>query len=242
MNWLTSIFFILLLIISEASARQQTFELVYDSSDILVGQDSTGSFNGSIINISNDTIPIVVFRRESNLPNGWSSSICLEAICYHESVDSALVELGTGDTISLGVLLWTHGLGEGTIQLEVYDLGYPDGVELLELNIESAQMANINNGGYNPQKFIIKPPYPNPFNPIVIIEYQLKESTNISLSIYDLLGRKIKTLESNYQLEGLKKIRWDATNSSGETVSSGVYICKIQVNDIIEKRKVIYIK
>lgn len=242
MNRFTFIFFIVLLIISETSAREQTFELVYDSTDILVGQDSAGSFNGSIINISNDTIPIVVFRRESNLPSGWSSSICLETICYHESVDSALVQLGTNDTISLGVLLWTYGLGEGTIQLEVYDLGHPDEVRVLELNIEAAQMVNISNGDYNPQNFIIKPPYPNPFNPSVMIEYQLKKSTNVSLSIYDLFGRKIKTLESSYQLEGLRKIRWDATNSAGEIVSSGVYIFKIQVENIIEKRKVIYIK
>ena len=242
MNWLTFIFFILFILISEALAREQTFELVYDSADILIGQDSTGSFSGSIINISNDTIPIVVYRRENILPNGWSSSICLETICYNESIDSALVELGNGDTIALGVLLWTNGVGEGTIKLEVFNLEYPDESELLELNIESEQMANISNVDYNPNKFIIKPPYPNPFNPIVTIEYQLKKNDYLSISIYDLFGRQIKTLASGYQLKGPKLIRWDATNSAGGIVSSGVYICKIQANDIVEKSKIIYIK
>ncbi len=242
MNWLTFIFFILFILISEALAREQTFELIFDSTDILIGQDSTGSFSGSIINISNDTIPIVVYRRENILPNGWSSSICLETICYNESIDSALVELGNGDTIALGVLLWTNGVGEGTIKLEVFNLEYPDESELLELNIESEQMANISNVDYNPNKFIIKPPYPNPFNPIVTIEYQLKKNDYLSISIYDLFGRQIKTLASGYQLKGPKLIRWDATNSAGGIVSSGVYICKIQANDIVEKSKIIYIK
>ena len=74
-----------------------------------------------------------------------------------------------------------------------------------------------------------------------ISQNQLKENTNLSLSIYDLFGRHIKTLVSGYQLKGHKQIRWDATNARGGMVSSGIYICKIQVYDIVEKSKIIYI-
>ncbi|MBT4371034.1 MAG: hypothetical protein HOD18_10820, partial [Candidatus Marinimicrobia bacterium] len=63
--------------------RDLTFEFNYTSSEIQVGADSVGAFNGTIYNISSDTVTIAVVRRINSLPNNWTSSICLGAICYY---------------------------------------------------------------------------------------------------------------------------------------------------------------
>ena len=57
--------------------RDPSFEFNYISSEIHVGADSLGTFNGTIHNLSSGTITIAVVRRINNLPNNWSSSVCL---------------------------------------------------------------------------------------------------------------------------------------------------------------------
>ena len=130
--------FILVLFFSASKilALDLTFELVYESTDIAVGEDLTGKFYGSIINTSSDSIPVAVISKEIVLPDGWSTSICLDELCYNESVDSASVYLGTGDSVSLGVLAWANGLGQGVIKLDVFNIASPDDNIILELHFD----------------------------------------------------------------------------------------------------------
>ena len=85
--------------------RDPSFEFNYTSSEIHVGADSIGTFNGTIHNLSSDTITIVVVRRVNELPNNWTSSVCLDMICYNEAIDSVSVEIGAGDSSACGILV-----------------------------------------------------------------------------------------------------------------------------------------
>lgn len=75
-----------------------------------------------------------------------------------------------------------------------------------------------------PVQFELYPNYPNPFNPLTTISFNLQSSGNISLIVYDAMGREIKRLiddkRTNY---GYHKIIWNGRSNSGQTVSSGVY-------------------
>ena len=102
--------------------RDLSFEFNYPSSDVYVGSDSVGSFNGIIKNISSGTITIAVVRRVSALAETWTSSICLGQLCYNESLDSVTVELNAGDSTFCGILIWTNGSGTGMMQLDLFDL------------------------------------------------------------------------------------------------------------------------
>lgn len=76
-----------------------------------------------------------------------------------------------------------------------------------------------------PEKFSLKQNYPNPFNNGTRINFSLSENESglIDLSIYNLLGQKVKTIASGNYKSGNYNISWDGTNSNGHSVSSGIY-------------------
>jgi hypothetical protein len=75
-----------------------------------------------------------------------------------------------------------------------------------------------------PRQFRLNQNYPNPFNPITVIEYELPEKTHITLAIYDILGREVRTLVNGAEYAGFKSVVWDGKNSSGKIASAGIYI------------------
>ena len=91
----------------------------------------------------------------------------------------------------------------------------------------------------HPEKIQIKQNYPNPFNPTTTLEYYLPRDLFVDISIYDMLGNKIKSLVQRNQISGSKSVQWNATNSQGEPVSAGVYLYKIQADGFKQTRKMI---
>lgn len=81
--------------------------------------------------------------------------------------------------------------------------------------------------------------YPNPFNPATTINYQLPQSVQVELTIYNLLGQKVITLVSAFQTAGEKSVVWDGTNTAGQQVGSGIYFCHLQAGDYITSRKML---
>ena len=77
-----------------------------------------------------------------------------------------------------------------------------------------------------PESFKLEAPYPNPFNPVIAIEYSLSYTSKIKLTIYDLLGKQVEILYNGKQHFGNYTISWDASN-----YSSGVYFIKMNVGD-----------
>lgn len=84
--------------------------------------------------------------------------------------------------------------------------------------------------------------YPNPFNPYTLIRFALKESVRVRVTIYDILGRAVKTLVNGFQDAGYKSIIWDGTNDKGISVSSGVYIYKIVAGGFNDSKKMLIMR
>jgi len=84
--------------------------------------------------------------------------------------------------------------------------------------------------------------YPNPFNPITTINYQLMNDSFVDIAIYDVRGKLIKNLLSKRQKSGSHLIQWNAENNSGRQVSSGVYIYTINYDAISIAKKMMFIK
>ena len=84
--------------------------------------------------------------------------------------------------------------------------------------------------------------YPNPFNSNTTIEYDLKQNSHVELIIYNILGRKIIQLVSQDENPGKKSITWDGTDNSGNSVSTGVYIYNLKLDDVSFTKKMLMIK
>ena len=89
--------------------------------------------------------------------------------------------------------------------------------------------------------------YPNPFNPETWIPYRLAEDANVSLTIYDVNGELVRTIDIGHQSAAVyesraKAIYWDGRNRFGEQVASGVYFYSLSAGDFSTTRKMVILK
>ncbi len=91
-----------------------------------------------------------------------------------------------------------------------------------------------------PEKPQLKPNYPNPFNPVTNIEFKIENLGMVTLKVYDLLGRGVKTLLNRTLTPGSYTVQWDGTDNSGKMVASGVYFYRITTEKkFVQTRKMI---
>ena len=93
-----------------------------------------------------------------------------------------------------------------------------------------------------PETFALYQNYPNPFNPITTIRYDLPNDEMVTITIYNLMGRVIKSLVNSEQRAGFRSVRWNATNNFGDLVSAGMYIYTIQAGEFKQTKKMVLLK
>jgi hypothetical protein len=114
--------------------------------------------------------------------------------------------------------------------------GYAGGVFYLRL-LRREGATDIMEGINQPDRFILYRNYPNPFNPSPLISYHLPANVFVTLKVYDVLGKEVKTLVSEHQDAGNHSIQFNATN-----LSSGVYFYHIETGMNREIRKLLLLK
>lgn len=90
--------------------------------------------------------------------------------------------------------------------------------------------------------FELKQNYPNPFNPNTTIHYALVEGSDVSITVFDIDGRKINNLISSKQSSGSHSIRWNGTDQSGSPVSAGIYFYRLKAGDFVRTKKMLFMK
>ena len=112
----------------------------------------------------------------------------------------------------------------------------------LILDLRNETVVHIQETSKLPNKFVIHHNYPNPFNPVTTLRYDLPENSYVNVTVYDLLGKKVKTLVNTTQDAGFKSVIWNATNDYGKPVSAGVYLYQIQAGEFVQTRKMVLLK
>ena len=124
---------------------------------------------------------------------------------------------------------------------------YPDGSEIWQLmnptpGITNTQELRSNVNLIIPSQYTVYQNYPNPFNPVTTLRYDLPENGLVNITIYDMLGREVKTLINQTQDAGYRSIIWDATNDYGKPVSAGIYLYQIQAGEYMQTKKMVLLK
>jgi hypothetical protein len=96
--------------------------------------------------------------------------------------------------------------------------------------------------GAAPLSPLLRPNYPNPFNPFTTIEYSVSKPGNVQLAIYDVTGRLVRTLIEKEMEIGRYEIMWKGKNDRGENVPSGVYFYQLRNNGVSRTKKAILIR
>ena len=93
-----------------------------------------------------------------------------------------------------------------------------------------------------PNGFGLYPAYPNPFNSSTNITYNLPFDAKVTISVYDIMGARVRVLQDGRVSAGSAKVIWDAKDSDGRDVASGLYLCKFEVEDFTSTVKIVYLK
>ena len=163
-----------------------------------------------------DNPRVIAIIDQSAFPMIWpTDSILRINIIYTENEESAIRDI-------------TIPSGFGPI----YQLGEEDQMIVPPYNLDATEENNI------PYITHLKWNYPNPFNPETIITFSLNKEEPVSIIVYDIRGRRVKTLVDKDQFTaGEHRIIWDGTNERGEAVASGIYFYKMQTEGFSSVRK-----
>jgi len=94
-----------------------------------------------------------------------------------------------------------------------------------------------------PREFRLQQNFPNPFNASTLINYELPQGGEVTLTIYNVLGQKVRIYQPGRQSAGSYSIFWDGRNQEGSLVGSGIYFYRLEVGDKFNQvRKMIFIK
>jgi|GEM_PF-402256 len=93
-----------------------------------------------------------------------------------------------------------------------------------------------------PEVFALHENYPNPFNPSTTLSFDLPKISNVNITIYNMLGQKVKTFSMQNTSAGYHSVRWNGTNDLGERVSTGIYLYQLHTREFVKTRKMVFMK
>jgi len=161
----------------------------------------------------------------TNLPSGW--------IADHESSADGTLKIGMAGSSALSA-------GEiATIQLQGADDPADETSGTFRLNGSDAQDLEVQ---VSPESFALNGNYPNPFSTATTISYDLKEAANVSIEVYDILGRKVGTLVNKKQSAGSYEVTLNRGSGLGAQMSSGVYVYRIKAGDFTASEKMTVVR
>jgi hypothetical protein len=144
------------------------------------------------------------------------------------------VDIAAGDSVTFGIAVLAAS--------SIYELEYVAGELRNFWDTHFPEELGNDSEAILPDVFALHQNYPNPFNPVTSIRYDIPEAANVQVSVYSLLGQKVKTLASGAHQPGFYAVQWNGTNDHGSPVASGMYICRIQADRFNAVKKLILMK
>ena len=102
--------------------------------------------------------------------------------------------------------------------------------------------AHSEGASLTPVAFFLDQNYPNPFNPETVIRYGLDQQSPVVLTIYDMLGRRVRTLVEAEQTSGRHEAVWDGLDDAGRPAASGLYVYQLRAGAFIASRKMLLLR
>jgi hypothetical protein len=232
---------------------------------LIYSNDGNGSFTLSyakwineamaqtfVSDLNNDSFPDIIYNVSYSYPNSndelFHTYILFNnqdgtfqdpvnyytGICSHKSYAADLDGNGWNDIITLNYDFYNPPPDTGTIHI-LFNDGTGNFVEYPVVGLVEDEPPITS--GYK-----LYQNYPNPFNGSTTIAYYLEKTANTELAIYNINGQLIKTITHEQERGGMHSVRWDATNSAGKEVSSGVYVYTLRVDKKVIAREMLLIR
>jgi hypothetical protein len=99
-----------------------------------------------------------------------------------------------------------------------------------------------NDRSFIPDDYSLSNAYPNPFNPQTNIDFKLAQSSQVRITVYNVLGQQVKVLVNEELAPGSYTVTWNGTNESGIQVPSGMYLYRLEAGSFSQTKKVVFLK
>lgn len=123
-----------------------------------------------------------------------------------------------------------------------YFKGYIDDVKIYNYPVAGINPNAVKESNVIPSEYILSQNYPNPFNPTTQIHFSIPRNQMVSLVVYDVLGRKVKSLLDSKMPAGQYNLTWDAKNDYGLDVASGIYFYTLKSDNCQKVKKMILMR
>ena len=237
------------------TSAEQSFTLT-----VTAAPDPPGAFAWTDPSTENDSIMVTSSNGSDSFSIGWENSVDPDgdAVTYKlaishppHTVPGIMTQSFSGTYRSFSfaefIGLWPSSLqmiNRLNYKFNVYAYSRNDSTEITgtrQLFVERSGDLNTESIGI-PNSFVLHPNYPNPFNPETQIRFEMPYAGNVDLSIYNLLGMKVRTLYNGQKSAGVFSFKWDGKNDHNQSVSGGVYIYKLQSGQQMQMHKMILLK
>jgi len=138
-------------------------------------------------------------------------------------------------------LIWAMSFDGDTDDHYLYKIQM-DGSKVENIGKLKRVSLSVEDDQFTPSAFLLKQNYPNPFNPTTTLRFDLPEVSDATITIFNMLGHKIRTFKMNNTPAGYHSIKWDATNDYGDPVGAGVYLYQLRANEFVKTKKMILLK
>ena len=158
-------------------------------------------------------------------------------------IDPTTLSLYYANTENDSVVFDTSGIAYTTLALDQNRIfSSVAHFSTLAIKGETGTVVRTNDHAQVPALYRLNQNYPNPFNPTTTISFMIPEQTNVTVTIYDILGNRIRTMVDKPLEAGYHQYTWDSKDRSGKTVSAGIYFYQMQTRDFKTTRKMILVK
>ena len=178
-------------------------------------------------NIEGDFSPCNIASVLPQLPDGWQMVHCAT------DRELRIVAVGTSPISSRSIATVTLQFVGNTERVSLAGNG------LLNEKSQTFSPLEIN---AIPAAFVLEQNYPNPFNPGTIVKFKVPEKSPVQIVIYNIQGQRIRTLVNSVLDPGVFSVAWDGRSDSGEMVSSGLYIYRMQAGSFVSTQKMMLVR
>ena len=141
-------------------------------------------------------------------------------------------------TVTVAIPAGTLPRYQDTLTVVAYSRFDPAATATKKIVTTVDKKTGVDDGNFHvPGMFTLNQNFPNPFNPETVISFSLDKPADVTLSVYDILGRTVTTLYQGYLATGQHQFRWNGTDGNGQGVASGVYFYRLSSDQISLTRK-----
>ena len=212
--------------------------------------EGTGDLNGYIpvkIMVTNNTSSALNLRvaitEKGQLPSGWQTQICFFLNCFPPNVEEVDGELEANGTEELDITFMTdENAGTGCVEVTVVNLDNSSEKHVLTFCATAGTTSRSSLPSATSMSLAQN--YPNPFSAgtdaNTKISYFLPSAAPVTLKVYNLLGREIRTLVNETRSAGKSTAVWDGRDNAGRSVSPGVYLYKLTTKRQTVTRRMLF--